>query len=273
MPGHPQYGPQYGPPPGYGDAQGFVGVPPVRRRGSWLLAGAIALVVVLIGGAGVLVASRGSGDDAAAPAPTGSYTDGLSSAEPTPTPTPSDEPTAATEPTEPPSEPLPSPTPSEKRRTVKDVDKGLEVYDDVYVELAKGWRKLHTTKYSVTLGAEGRGVAYVVVSPVGYPAASAVPAMVGMVKRADKLTGVQNGKVTTLKPANSNIGSQARLSFTGRFTQNGATVSVAGRCTTMTGVESIHNVTVAVCVEARKDDTAAAYRDAGRMLASVARSI
>jgi hypothetical protein len=235
------------------------------------LAGAIALVVALIGGAGVLVASRGSGDDAAAPAPTGSYTDGLSSAEPTPTP--SDEPTAATEPTEPPSEPLPSPTPSEKRRTVKDVDKGLEVYDDVYVDPAKGWRKLHTTKYSMTLAAQGRGVAYVIVSPVGYPAAAAAPAMVGMVKTADKLIGVQSGKVKTLKPVNSNVGSQAQVSFTGRFKQSGATFSVAGRCTTMTGVESIHNVTVAVCVEARKDDTAAAYRDASRMLASVARSI
>jgi len=228
-------------------------------------------VVALIAGAGVFVASRGGGNDAAGPAPTGSYTDGLSSTSPTPT-DPS-EPTEPTQPTEPTSEPVPTPTVVEKRRTVKDVDRGIEVYDDVYVELAKGWRKLHTTKYSVTVGAEGRGVAYVIVSPVGYPAAAALPGVVALVKKADNLTGVRTGKVETLKPANSNIGSQARLSFTGRFKQNGATISLAGRCTTMTGVESIHNVTVAVCVEARKDNTAAAFRDATRMLASVARSI
>jgi hypothetical protein len=41
----------------------------------------------------------------------------------------------------------------------------------------------------------------------------------------------------------------------------------------MTGVESIHNVTVTLCVEARKDDPSATFRDATRMLASVARSI
>jgi hypothetical protein len=38
-------------------------------------------------------------------------------------------------------------------------------------------------------------------------------------------------------------------------------------------VESIHNVTVTLCVEGRKDDPAAAFRDANQMLASVARFI
>jgi hypothetical protein len=41
----------------------------------------------------------------------------------------------------------------------------------------------------------------------------------------------------------------------------------------MTGVESIHNVTVTLCVAARKDIRAEVFRDATRMLASVARSI
>lgn len=48
---------------------------------------------------------------------------------------------------------------------------------------------------------------------------------------------------------------------------------IVGRCTTMTGVESIHNVTVTVCVEALKDAWDVVLRDANRMLASVARSI
>jgi hypothetical protein len=84
---------------------------------------------------------------------------------------------------------------------------------------------------------------------------------------------VQKGPVKTLRPANSNIDSQAQMSFTGRLRQNGVSVSLIARCTTMTGVESIHNVTVSVCVESTKDTAETAFRDAARMLASVARSI
>jgi hypothetical protein len=93
-----------------------------------LLAGAIALVVALVGGATVFVVSRAGGDASAGPpVPSGSYTDGLSQ----PSPEPSDDPTPSDEPTEAPSsEPVPSPTPTEKVRTLKDIDKGLQVYDD-----------------------------------------------------------------------------------------------------------------------------------------------
>lgn len=41
----------------------------------------------------------------------------------------------------------------------------------------------------------------------------------------------------------------------------------------MTGVESIHNVTVTVCFESLKDAWDVVLRDVNRMLASVARSI
>jgi hypothetical protein len=266
------YGPPpgYGVPPGYDVPQGFLPPPPPKRTNKpWLIAGAIALVVALAGGAGVVVLSRGGGaEDKAtgAPTPTGSFTDGLTSTEPSPEP--SEEPSGV-----PSSVPVPPPTPTEKRRTLKDVDRGIAVYDDVYVSPAKGWRKIRAAKYSATLGADGRGAVVVIVTPIGYPAAAAVPGMVGIMIDADHLAGVQKGTVKTLRPANSNIGSQAQMSFSGRFRQNGATISLAGRCTTMTGVESIHNVTVTLCVEARKDDPTAAFRDAQRMLASVARSI
>jgi hypothetical protein len=90
---------------------------------------------------------------------------------------------------------------------------------------------------------------------------------------ADHLTGVQMGAVKTLRSAYSNIASQAELSFSRRFKQNGVSMSLVGRCTTMTGVVSIHRATVTLCVEARKDNSDAAFRDATRMLASVARSI
>lgn len=270
-PPHP-YGrpPGYDVPPGYEVPQGFMPPPPQKRTNKpWLIAGAIALVVALAGGAGVVVLSRGGGaeDDAAtAPVPTGSFTDGLTS--PEPSPKPSDEPTDV-----PSRAPVPSPTPTEKRRTLKDVDRGIAVYDDVYVSPAKGWRKVRAAKYSTALVANGRGVVDVIVTPIGYPAAAAVPRMVDLMIQADHLAGVQRGPVKTLRPANSNISSQAQMSFSGRFRQNGVTISLAGRCATMTGVESIHNVTVTLCVEARKDDPNAAFRDATRMLASVARSI
>jgi hypothetical protein len=269
----PQYGqPAYGPPPGF---QGGPPLPPQgRSKMPWLLAGAIALVVALIGGAGVILVNRSGGTDSAEPpVPTATFTDGLSSPEPsadptdTPTTVPSPEPTLT--PT-----PSPTPTPTERRRTLKDVDEGLKVYDDVYVKPAKGWVKARQTKYSVTLGSQSRtGVVVVLVSPIGLPAATAVPAVAQQLIAVDHLTGVRKEPVRTLTPANSNIGSQAEMSFTGRYTQSGVTVSLASRCTTMTGVASIHNVTVTVCVEARKDVREAAFRDAARMLASVARSI
>jgi hypothetical protein len=266
----PQYYAQQ-PPPGYPAFAPPPPPPPPKNRMPWLLAGVIALVVALVGGTAAVFASRSGGDSAGSPVPTGSYTDGLSNS----STEPSDEPTSSDEPTQPPpSEPVPSPTPTEQRRTLQDVDKGLKVYDDVYVEPAKGWRKYRSTKYSVGIEAQGRGgAALVIVTPVGYPAASAVPNFVHSMIEADHLTGVQKGAVKTLRPANSNIASQAELSFSGRFKQNGVSVSLAGRCTTMTGVESIHNVTVTLCVEARKDNSAAAFRAATRMLASVARSI
>lgn len=41
----------------------------------------------------------------------------------------------------------------------------------------------------------------------------------------------------------------------------------------MTGVESVHNVTVTLCVAARKDAQQPVFKDGDRMLASVARSL
>ncbi|GAB2678822.1 hypothetical protein [Kribbella swartbergensis] len=238
----------------------------------WLLAGAIALVVALVGGAGVVLATRGDGSNATSSSPTASYTDGLTSTTvPSPTEPPTESPTEP--PTYTPSEPVPTPTP-ERTRTLRDIDQGVQVYDDVYVKPAGGWRKYRQTKYTVTLGSQSKfGVLAVVVQPVGYPAETAVASVAQGMIDVDKLTGVKKGAVKTLRPANSNIAGQAQLEFSGRFRQNGVTVSLKGRCTAMTGVESIHNVTVTVCVEARRDSTAAAFGDATRMLTSVARSI
>lgn len=272
----PQYQMQQ---PQYQMQQPYYEQPPLDQpprgnsRTPWLVAGAIALAVALVGGAGVLMLTRSGGNEAAGPpVPTGSYTDGLSNSEPSADPStqpstePSDQPTPS-------STPKPSPTPVEKRRTLKDVDQGIKVYDDVYVNPAKGWRKFAAAKYMVRLTTDARGTGYVVVLPAGYPAASAVKDTVTEVSKLDRLTGLRLGPVKSVRPANSNIANQAQVAFSARFKHQGVTYSLVGRCTTMTGVESIHNVTVTLCVEARKETADAAFRDYTRMVASVARSI
>ncbi|WP_427886264.1 hypothetical protein ACQHIV_26910 [Kribbella sp. GL6] len=280
--GHPQYGYQhygnqqygnqpYGAPPQYGVQPQYPGSqpPPRKPKRPWLPIGAGAVVLVLVAGVVAFVATRGGDDTAGAGLPTATYSDAVT--------TPSADP--ATEPPTPAytqsATPAPEPTPApERRRTLKDIDTGLLVYDDVYVQPVKGWRKLYATKSTMTLGPASKGaIMLVVVNPVGYPAAKTVPIIVRDVIGLDKLTGVVKGPVKTLPPANSNIQSQAQMSYSGRLRQNGASVSLTARCTTMTGVESVHNVTVSVCVEARTDLTGTAFRDADRMLASVARSI
>ncbi|MEU4292955.1 hypothetical protein AB0E63_32435 [Kribbella sp. NPDC026596] len=283
-PQQPQYGGppqqyQYGgppPPPQYGapPQQPYYGQPPQqppKSKTPWLLAGGIALVLALIGGAGVVLATRGGSDDAEAggPMPTATYSDGLTSGSPSPT-APSYTPF-------PPTSPKPTrtfPTPTERRRTLKDIDQGLKVYDDVYVKPAAGWRKEHQTKYSVSLLAPGRGAAYIIVSPIAYRADQAAPQAADTVISIDHWIAARKEPVETVTPANSNIDTQAQIALSGRIhTKTGGSISMVARCTVMTGVESIHNVTVIVCVEGRKDDPNAAFKDMPRMLASVARSI
>jgi hypothetical protein len=271
--GQPTYDGQHQPPyfqPPFGPPDHQQHLPPQpKSKLPWLLAGAIALAVALVGGAGVVLATRGDGSAAGSPLPVASYSDGLSSTTvPSPTEPPTDPPAYT------PTEPVPTPTPPERTRTLRDIDQGIQVYDDVYVKPAAGWRKFRQAKYTVTLASQSKfGVLAIVVQPVGYPAETAVAAVAQSLIDGDKLTGVKKGAVKTLKPANSNIAGQAQQEFSGRFRQNGVTVSLKGRCTAMTGVESIHNVTVTVCVEARSDSPSAAFGDATRMLASVARSI
>lgn len=273
----PQYGnqpPQYGGPPPQGLYSGSGQPPGKRPKGPWLLVSAIAVVVALVGGAVVLLTSRSDDTaEAGAPAPTATFTDGVSTptADPsTETPTTVPSATPSTSPT-----PTSKPTPAERRRTLKDVDKGIAVYDDVYVTPAAGWRKSRSTTYSVTLGATTRaGAAMVVVSPAGIAPRTAVVAVAQALIKADKLKAAKQGAVRTVSPANSNIGAQAEMTYSGRYTSpDGAVFSLVARCTTMTGVESIHNVTVTLCVAARKDAQKPVFRDGSRMLASVARSI
>ncbi|MFI7060660.1 hypothetical protein ACIBL3_06750 [Kribbella sp. NPDC050124] len=273
-PTQPQY---YGQPPMQpphnGQEPGYDLPPPRKNKMGWLIAGAIAVVVSLIGGVGAFVLTRSDQNASAeSPLPTATYSDGLSSPDPStqPSATPTDTPTTVPTPT-----PTPSPTPTERRRTLKDVDQGIKVYDDVYVKPATGWRKDRSTQYSVTLGSRSRaGAVFVMVNPVGYPARVAVAAVAADLIKADRLTGVRKSSVKTLSPANSNIDNQAQLTYSGRYTTpSGGVLSLVAKCTTMTGVESIHNVTVTLCVAARKDDQTAVFRDATRMLASVAKSI
>ena len=273
----PQYGgqpPQYGAPPPHqlhpgGPQYPPPHQPPARRKTLWLLAGAVTLVFALVAGTVVVLTTRGSGDAAVGgPMPTATYSDRVTSSE---TPSPTAPPLYTPEPA-----PTPTPTPTpERRRTLRDIDQGIQVYADVYVNPVSGWRKdRRTTKYSVDVASSTKhGVVIVLVNPIGYQAATAVRLVTRRLVEADGLTAVRMNPVKSLSPANSNIAGQARMDFSGRWAKNGAVISIVGRCTTMTGVESIHNVTVTVCVEALKADWDVVLRDANRMLASVARSI
>ncbi len=167
----------------------------------------------------------------------------------------------------------PTPTSKERKRTLRDVDQGLPIYDDVYVKPAKGWTKDYKGRYSIVLGANGKGFFTVVVETVGYEAKTVVPEYARGIAKAYKIYGLKLGTVRKVKPANSNISSQAQVSFTGRLKLSGATYSVSGRCTSMTGVESIHNVTVSSCAIASKDVASISFRDTAKMTASLARSI
>ena len=269
-----QYGPQYGGQPPQYDP--YRAQPPSKRpKGPWLAAAAAAVVLALVGGAVVLLTRGDDSTTAEAPVPTATFTDGVS----TPTVSPSTDPPSAspstTASTTPPTTPSAKPTTPERRRTLKDVDTGILVYDDVYVAPASGWRKSRSTTYSVTLGATTKaGAAMAVVSPAGIAPRTAVVAVAQALIKADHLKAVKQGAVRTLSPANSNIGSEAQMAYSGRYTAPDGTVfSMVARCTTMTGVESIHNVTVTLCVAARKDAQKSVFRDGDRMLASLARSI
>jgi hypothetical protein len=263
----PQYGElaQYTQPPQHG-APPPPHQPPAKRKTLWLLAGAVTLVLALVAGTVVVLTTRGSGDAAVGgPMPTATYPDGVTSSEtPSPTAPPSYTPEPALTPT---------PTP-DRRRTLRDIDQGIQVSDDVYVNPVSGWRKDRRTKYSVDVASPTKhGVVIVLVNPIGYPATTAVRSDTRQLVETDRLTAVRMNSVKSLSPANANIAGQARMDFSGRYANNGAVISIVGRCTTMTGVESIHNVTVTVCVEALKDAWDVVLTDANRMLASVARSI
>src|SRR6266545_3487023 len=263
QPGFPG-GPQYpgGPHPG-GPLPGGPGPGNPSRKRAWILGGAAALVVALVAGGAVAVTNRDSEvpvTDASsqasesgptAPIPTGSFTDGLSSTAPTPS----------------------KQAPAERKRTQADVDRGLLIYDDVYIQPAKGWRKTRKTKTVIWLTARGKGIVVAEVDPFGVNASTAVQQMVASEIKGDKMVGVRKGPVRKLKPSNSNIASEAEMNFSGRVRVNGVSISLAGKCRTMTGVESIHNVTVSVCAVALKADYQPTFKDAVKMAASVARSI
>ncbi|WP_350279298.1 hypothetical protein [Kribbella sp. HUAS MG21] len=298
----PQYGqPQYSQPPHYAQPQHgqqsqhagphnnpayqqspqYPGSQQPPRRPSkavWLPIGAVALVLLLLVGTVVFVTTRGGDDTAEAELPTATYSDGLTnpSGQPSATAPPTTQPTSQpSQSAQPPSQTTP-PGVGERRRTLKDIDTGIHVYDDIYVTPAPGWRKGKTTKYSVLLETSALpGAVLVAVAPsTGWPARLGVAAAVDQMIAADRMKGVKKGAVRTMAPANSNVGSQAEQPYSGRITtQNGIVVSLVARCTTLTGVETVHNVTVTVCAVARRESRSAVFKAADRMLASVARSI
>jgi hypothetical protein len=155
-----------------------------------------------------------------------------------------------------------------------DVDVGLLVYDDVYVKPADGWKRTTKGRRGVVLTAPGKGAFTVNVATVGVEAATALPIVVDQLIKDDELTAVRRSDVRTVRSGNPNLASQALIDYSGRAQlDSGVTVTISARCTTMTGVESIHEVTVTSCLTAVRADWEAALADSAGMFASVARSI
>lgn len=259
QPLHLSHGPQY---PGNHQP------PNKSSKGSGLLIGAVVTVLVLVAGTVAFAAARpGEKVNNGAPPPQPS-TSQSAPAQPSTTPNP-----AATE--SPTTDPSPPQAAGERRRTLKDIDVGILVYDDIYVAPAPGWRQTFRTEHSVTVArANSPGLADIAVSPAGWPARLGVAQAVKEMIDADHLEGAEKSAVHTVPPANSNILAQAEQSYSGRITtKDGVVFSFAGRCTTMTGVESVHNVTVTLCAVVRADLQKAVFKDADRMLATLARSI
>ena len=229
--------------------------------------GIAAGLVALVGGGAVLATTVEDTDKEAVTVATTSASSGTDSSSSEPLPTTTDTFTDGL------TTGRPTPTPTERRRTLRDVDQGLLIYDDVYVKPAKGWTKDYKSRYGILLGANGKGIFTVVVETVGYEAKTVVPDFAKAIATGNKIYGLKMSTVRKVTPANSNISSQAQVSFTGRIRYSGARYSVSARCTSMTGVESIHNVTVSSCAMARKDIASVSFRDAAKMTASMARSI
>jgi hypothetical protein len=152
--------------------------------------GAVTLVFARVAGTVVVLTTRGSGDAAVGgPMPTATYSDGVTSSE---TPSPTAPPSYTREPA---LTPTPTPTP-ERRRTLRDIDQSIQVYDDVYVNPASGWRKDRRTTYSVDVASPTKpGVVIVLVNPIGYPATTAVRSVTRQLVEADRLTAVRMNPV------------------------------------------------------------------------------
>jgi hypothetical protein len=167
----------------------------------------------------VFITTRDSSDDTAdAAVPSATYTDGITQ----PSPQPSTEPTTAAPPTAQapsPTDPTTPPPVGERRRTLKDIDAGIHVYDDIYVAPAPGWRKTDSTKQSVMLETSAMpGAVLVAVAPAGWPAKLGVAQAVDQMIAADRMKGVKKEAVRTMPPANSNVGAQAEQAYSGRIT-------------------------------------------------------
>lgn len=170
-----------------------------------------------------------------------------------------------------PSDPT-SPSPSASQNDP--VDSGLLVFDDVYVKPADGWKRTKKERRVLALSAPDKGAFTVNVATVGVEATTALPLVVDQLIRDDGLTAVRKGEVLSVRPAFSNIASQALMDYSGRVQlDSGVSVTISARCTTMTGVESIHEVTVTSCLTAVRADWQEALEDSAGMFASVARSI
>ena len=213
-----------------------------------LVGGLVVLVLALFAGAGALVRQPD-----AAPAV---------QATPTAPTAPAATPTA--------SEVIPSRNP----RREPDLDAGTPIDHGVFVEIAKGWTQIRSDYLGVRVSSYERGAIayfYVVTNPV-----TSLPLLrpdAEAFAETQDLRDVRYGRGETVPPPNLNVVEAARISFTGRRTEDDVVYSLAGECLRLRGAPKVNDVSVSICFAAYVQDLDTVRVEVRQMTGTLARSI
>jgi len=172
-----------------------------------------------------------------------------------------------------------TPTPAEvvrsrNPRREPDLDVGTPVEQGVFVQIARGWTKQTYDHLGIRITSHQRGAEarfYVVTNPV-----TSLPLLrpdVDAFAETQDLRDVRYGRAVSVPPPNLNVVEAARISFTGRRTEDDAVYSLAGECLRLRGAPTINDVSVSICFAAYVQDLDTVRAEVRRMTGSVARSI
>ena len=164
--------------------------------------------------------------------------------------------------------------PSRNPRREPDLDVGTPVEEGVFVQIARGWTKQTYDQLGVRVTSFERGAEarfYVVTNPV-----TSLPLLrpdVDAFAETQDLRDVRYGRAVSVPPPNLNVVEAARISFTGRRTEDDLVYSLAGECLRLRGAPTVKDVSVSICFAAYVQDLDTVRAEVRQMTGSVARSI